>query len=76
MPDLPLRQKGDKLDATTAPRRCAHCHEELQLVRRHISPARLGAPITTEFYECRACDSGFTLDPKTGRWKPSVGDQH
>jgi hypothetical protein len=34
---------------------------------------RLGAPVVTDFYECCACDSGFSFDPATGKWKPWAG---
>ena len=53
---------------------CSNCHERLQLVRRHVSPHRLGAPSVTEFYQCIACDSGFAFSASTGRWKPWVTD--
>jgi hypothetical protein len=44
-------------------------------VRRHVSPTRLGAPVTTEFYQCAACDSGFALNVANGTWKSWVADE-
>ena len=55
------------------PHRCSRCRHELHLVRQHVSPPRLGAPLTTHFYQCSACDSAFALNVATGRWKPWVG---
>jgi hypothetical protein len=75
MPNLgPLRGKSTNPPRPVTGHRCNLCHHELHLVRRHVSPARLGAPVTTEFYECTACDSGFALNPATGKWKRWVGD--
>jgi uncharacterized protein with PIN domain len=49
--------------------RCTRCREELQLVRRHTSPIRLGTPVITDFYECPACDAEFAFSPATGKWR-------
>ena len=38
-------------------------------MRVHISPLRLGPPVTTEFYECPSCDSSLAFDPLAGKWK-------
>ncbi len=71
MPSLnPQRRKADDPLGTLTGHRCARCREDLVLVRTHVSPARLGAPMTTEYYQCRACDSGFALSSDTGTWKP------
>lgn len=75
MPNLPLRRKSGKPQGKITGRVCAHCHQDLRLVHRHTSPARLGAQLTTEFYQCRACDAGFAFTPATGKWKPWVGDE-
>ncbi len=40
------------------------------MVRRHVSPPRLGPPTTVEFYVCGACDGGYALNIDTGKWKP------
>ena len=64
-----LRGKAANSPAAATTHRCSLCHQELHLIRRHVSPARLGDPVTTEFYQCSACDSGFALDVATGKWK-------
>jgi hypothetical protein len=46
------------------------CGADLSLVRRRVSPARLGSPLTLEFYVCSVCDSGFALTVNSGAWKP------
>jgi hypothetical protein len=70
MPNLgPLKGKPPDESSKPTGHLCRLCHQELRLVRRHTSPARLGAPVTTEFYQCGACDSGFALNPATGKWK-------
>ena len=75
MPSLgPKRRKGDNASGIISGYRCAHCGEGLHLMRRHVSPVRLGARLATEFYQCRACDSGYALNPATGKWKPWVTD--
>jgi hypothetical protein len=35
-----------------------------------VSPARLGPPMVTEYYECECCDSRYQYSPATDRWKP------
>lgn len=75
MPNLgPLRRKTDNPYGKTTEHRCVGCGGALHLVRRHVSPVRLGAPVTTEFYQCRACDSGYAFNRATGKWKPWVAD--
>ena len=71
----PQRRKSDDPRGALTGHRCKICREDLRLVRRHVSPLRLGAPVTTEFYQCRACDSGYKLNPGTGAWKPWVADE-
>ena len=72
-------QRGNRTtnfpSADGARHRCARCREELHLVRRHVSPPRLGAPLATEFYECGACNACYALNLATGKWKPWVGDE-
>ena len=77
MPDLrPRHLRTPTRRSTDSPgiRRCRQCYQELQLVRWRESPPRLGLRLVTEFYECPACDAGFTLNPETGQWKPWQGD--
>jgi hypothetical protein len=77
MPNLgPLRRKSDDPRGARTGHRCSHCREDLCLVRRHVSPSRLGAPVTTEFYQCRACDSGYAFNPGTRKWKPWAADDN
>ncbi len=50
---------------------CPRCRSKaLALQRRHVSPARLGEPLTTEYYECEACDAAWQYSPAQERWKP------
>jgi hypothetical protein len=44
--------------------------EALILSRRHVSPARLGEALVTEYYECNYCDAKLQYSPATGKWKP------
>lgn len=75
MPNLrPQQRKTPNRPGTVTGHRCRLCRHELHLVRRHVSPPRLGAPLTTEFYQCGACDAGFALNVATGKWKRWVGD--
>jgi hypothetical protein len=67
------RQAGKPAGAITT-HQCAHCRQQLDLVARRESPPRLGAPVVTEFYKCRACDSGYLFTPKTATWKPWWAD--
>ena len=76
MPSLnPQRRVTDDSRGSLTGHRCASCREDLALVRRHVSPPRLGPPVTTEFYQCRACDSGYTHNPGTGTWKSWAADE-
>jgi uncharacterized protein with PIN domain len=54
--------------------RCRACKTRLFLIRRHTSPPRLGPSLTTEFYRCDACESGYAFTPSTGKWKPWESD--
>ncbi len=76
MPNLgPQRPKSDESRGAMTGFRCRNCREDLSLVRRHVSPPRLGPPVTTEFYQCRACDSGYAHNPGTGAWKHWAADE-
>jgi hypothetical protein len=74
MPDL-RPQKTPTPQGTATTHRCRLCRHELHLVRQHVSPPRLGAALTTEFYQCSACDAGFALNVATGKWKPWVSEE-
>lgn len=75
MPILdPQRRKTDNSPAKITGHRCLHCGQDLRFVRKHVSPARLGAPRSTEFYQCRACDAGYAFNRSEGKWKAWVGD--
>jgi hypothetical protein len=51
--------------------RCPQCREEaLVLQRRHVSPARLGPSLVTEYYDCDYCDARYQYSPADNRWKP------
>jgi hypothetical protein len=71
----PQRRKNDDGRGALTGHRCTRCREDLRLVRTHVSPPRLGAAVTVEFYECRACDSGFALNVGTGTWKAWMPDE-
>lgn len=76
MPNLgPQRPKSIDARGAITGHRCRTCREDLSLVRKHVSPPRLGPPVTIEFYQCRACDSGYAHNPGTGAWKPWVADE-
>jgi uncharacterized protein with PIN domain len=75
MPNLgPRRGKTPQQPGAVTGHRCVLCHQELRLVRRHVSPPRLGAAVATEFYQCGACDSGYALNPATGKWRNWMAD--
>jgi len=73
MPDLRPRKTPKPSGAATT-HRCSLCHDELHLIREHVSPPRLGAQLRTEFYQCRACDSSFALNVATGKWRLWMGE--
>ena len=69
--DFSIRHTFDKKRAIAAARQCPQCRAEaLILLRRHVSPARLGAPLVTEYYECERCDTSYQYSPATNRWRP------
>jgi hypothetical protein len=75
VPNLrPPRPKPDNAAGSSTGIRCRQCGQDLRFVRKHVSPSRLGAPLTTQFYECGACDSGYAFNPANGKWKPWIGD--
>jgi hypothetical protein len=71
--DFAVRQQsaGTLASRPATGHRCPQCHEEtLVLQRRHVSPAHLGPPLVTEFYDCDYCDSRYQYSPATSRWRP------
>ena len=71
LPSLhPRRRRHDDKAVRPTEHRCRQCGHTLLLARTHISPPRLGPPLTTEYYRCDACETGYQFAPATGRWKP------
>ena len=69
--DFNIRHTFDKPRTVGGARQCPQCRAEaLILLRRHVSPARLGTPLVTEYYECECCDSRYQYSPAPDRWKP------
>jgi uncharacterized protein with PIN domain len=69
--DFSIRHTFEKSRAIGEVRRCPQCRTEaLILLRRHVSPERLGTPLVTEYYECECCESQYQYSPATDRWKP------
>ena len=69
--DHAIRHSFEKVRTVGDVRLCPQCRAEaLILLRRHVSPARLGEPLVTEYYECECCDSRYQYSPATDRWKP------
>jgi hypothetical protein len=69
--DFSIRHTFEKGRAVGDVRQCPQCRAEaLILLRRHVSPPHLGAPLVTEYYECECCESQYQYSPATDRWKP------
>ena len=69
--DFSIKHTFDRARASGEARLCPQCRTEaLVLHRRHVSPARLGTPLVTEFYECECCDASYQYSPADNRWKP------
>lgn len=65
------RQQSFRARVTPSSHRCPQCRENaLMLQRRHVSPARLGEPLVTEFYDCDCCDAQFKYSPAIDSWRP------
>ena len=70
--DFTIRHTFEKVRAVGEARQCPQCRTDaLILLRRHVSPARLGTPLVTEYYECECCDSQYQYSPATDRWRPT-----
>ena len=62
--------RGTAGRSSTGTHRCPQCREEaLVLSRRHVSPARLGAALVTEYWECDCCDAHYQFSPAENRWR-------
>jgi uncharacterized protein with PIN domain len=69
--DFTIRHTFEKTRKLDEARQCPQCRTKtLILLRRHQSPARLGPPLVTEYYECERCDSQYQYSPADDRWKP------
>jgi hypothetical protein len=69
--DFTIRHTFEKVRNVGEARQCPRCRTAaLILLRRHVSPARLGPPLVTEYYECDCCDSQYQYSPAEDRWKP------
>lgn len=70
--EFAVRQSaGAAARRTGSTHRCPQCREEaLVLQHRHVSPARLGPSLVTEYYDCDFCDARYQYSPADDRWKP------
>ena len=70
--EFAIRQAGKHSGRTAgATHRCPQCRQDtLVLGRRHVSPARLGAALVTEYWDCDCCDARYQFSPADNRWKP------
>ena len=68
--DFAVRQQSARARVTPSSHRCPQCRERaLMLQQRHVSPARLGEPLVTEFYDCDCCDARLKYSPATNTWR-------
>ncbi len=68
--EFAARHNASRARSTTPSHRCPQCREvALTLQRRHVSPARLGEPLVTEFYDCDCCDASFKYSPAVDQWR-------
>jgi hypothetical protein len=68
--DFAVRQPLARARVTPSDHPCPQCRERaLMLQRRHVSPARLGEPLVTEFYDCDCCDASYKYSPAEDRWR-------
>jgi uncharacterized protein with PIN domain len=67
---FPVRRPLVRPKVTPSSHRCPQCRElALTLQRRHVSPARLGEPLVTEYYDCDSCDARYKYSPAQDRWQ-------
>ncbi len=69
--EFPVRHViPDRNSLTGTTQRCPQCREQaLVLHHRHVSPARLGTSLVTEYYSCDCCDARYQFSPSQNRWK-------
>lgn len=68
--EFAVRQQSSRARAVPSQHRCPQCRElALMLQHRHVSPARLGEPLVTEFYECDCCDARVKYSPAANSWR-------
>ena len=69
--EFAVRSPTGRVRVVPSRHRCPQCRETaLMLQQRHVSPARLGEPLVTEFYECDCCDARFKYSPAADTWRP------
>ena len=69
--EFAVRQSAATNRRVTTAHRCPQCRAEaLILQRRHVSPARLGPALVTEYYDCDYCDASYQYSPADDRWRP------
>ena len=68
--EFAVRQSSFRNRVPPSAHRCPQCRElALMLHHRHVSPARLGEPLVTEFYDCDYCDARFKYSPAANTWR-------
>jgi hypothetical protein len=68
--EFAVRSQAGRVRVVPSPHRCPQCRElALMLQHRHVSPARLGEPLVTEFYDCDSCDASFKYSPAADTWR-------
>lgn len=68
--EFAVRQMSERAHHAPSAQRCTVCCEHaLMLQRRHVSPARWGDAVVTEFYECDCCDTRYAFSPADKRWR-------
>jgi hypothetical protein len=68
--EFAVRQQFVRARVTPSSHRCPQCRElALMLHHRHVSPARLGEELVTEFYDCDCCDARLKYSPAANTWR-------
>jgi hypothetical protein len=69
--EFPARHAAERHPPTAATARCPQCRADAMVLdHRHVSPARLGAALVTEYWICDCCDARYQFSPADGRWRP------
>ena len=69
--DFAVRHATERSARAATTHRCPQCREEaMVLTRRHVSPARLGTALVTEYWDCDCCDARYQFSPADNRWRP------